>query len=106
MTKGAVYNNGELAGYLEKQNPDEYTFEYDFGYFADKSKPAISLTLPKSMRVHRSAVLFPFFFGFLSEGINKETQCRILRIDEKDDFRRLLLTAGSDTIGAITVKPA
>jgi serine/threonine-protein kinase HipA len=38
--------------------------------------------------------------------VNKDIQCRLLRIDENDDFTRLLQTAGDDTIGAITVKPA
>jgi len=49
-------------------------------------------------------VLFSFFSGLLSEGINKDIQCRLLKIDENDDFTRLLKTAGEDTIGAITVK--
>ena len=31
-------------------------------------------------------------------------QCRLLKIDENDDFTRLIKTAGEDTIGAITVK--
>jgi HipA-like protein len=45
-----------------------------------------------------------FFSGLLSEGINKDIQCRLLKIDESDDFTRLIKTAGEDTIGAITVK--
>jgi serine/threonine-protein kinase HipA len=48
--------------------------------------------------------LFPFFYGILSEGVNKDIQCRLLKIDEQDDFTRLLETAGEDTIGAITIK--
>ena len=48
--------------------------------------------------------LFPFFYGLLSEGINKDIQCRLYKIDENDDFTRLLLTAREDTIGSITVK--
>lgn len=35
-----------------------------------------------------------FFFGLLSEGINKDIQCRLLKIDEDDDFTRLIQTAG------------
>jgi len=45
-----------------------------------------------------------FFYGMLAEGINKDIQCRLLKIDEEDDFTRLIKTAGEDTIGAITVK--
>jgi serine/threonine-protein kinase HipA len=48
--------------------------------------------------------LFAFFQGLLAEGINKDIQCRLLKIDENDDFLRLLQTAGNDTIGAVTVK--
>ncbi|WP_031529097.1 HipA N-terminal domain-containing protein [Dyadobacter crusticola] len=103
--KGLVYNNGTLAGFLEKDPGGHYTFEYEAAYHADTTKPAISLTLPKSARVHHSTELFAFFFGLLSEGVNKDIQCRALRIDENDHFKRLLLTAGEDTIGAITVKP-
>lgn len=104
MAKGAVYNNGMLAGYLEKHAPDDYRFVYEEGYRADPSLPAISLGLPKTEAEYQSPVLFSFFTGLLSEGINKEIQCRLLKIDEEDDFTRLLKTTGEDTIGGITVK--
>lgn len=104
MKRGAVYYNSLLTGHLEKRGPDDYRFEYEDSYVTDPLKPAISLSLPKTQREHQSKVLFPFFYGLLAEGINKEIQCRLLRIDENDDFTRLLKTAGDDTIGAITVK--
>lgn len=104
MAKAKVYNNNVLAGYLEKRGPDDYRFTYDDLYYTNPTLPAISLTLPKSQQEHQSPRLFSFFTGLLSEGINKEMQCRLLRIDEQDDFTRLLKTAGEDTIGAITVK--
>jgi len=103
--RGLVFNNGHLAGYLERDALGQYRFSYEEHYFCDPQKPAISLTLPKQQRVHHSSELFAFFFGLLSEGVNKEIQCRALRIDENDHFKRLLLTAGEDTIGAITIKP-
>jgi|SRR6218665_719358 len=106
MTTGIVEVNGRLAGYLEKKAPDDYRFTYAAGYLADAGAPAISLTLPRQIREHHSPVLFSFFAGLLSEGINKDIQCRLLKIDENDDFTRLLKTAGDDTIGAVTVKPA
>lgn len=102
--RGAVYNNGELAGYLERSPDGHFLFSYEAGYFKDPSKPAISLNLPKSQSVYTSEFLFAFFQGLLAEGVNKDIQCRILKIDEKDDFTRLLRTAGEDTIGAITIK--
>jgi HipA-like protein len=104
MAKAGIYNNGLLAGYLEKVNPDDYRFTYAESYLADSSLPSISLTLPKTRKAFQSNVLFSFFTGLLAEGINKDLQCRLLKIDEADDFTRLLKTAGDDTIGAITVK--
>jgi len=102
--KGGVYINGELAGTLEKDTGGRYHFRYDDTYFQDPMKPSISLTLPKSRQIYESDHLFAFFQGLLSEGVNKDIQCRLLKIDENDDFSRLLLTAGEDTIGAVTVK--
>lgn len=104
MAKAAIYNNDTLAGTLEKKAPDDYRFKYDDEYLSNSNFPAISLTLPKSEKEYVSTVLFSFFTGMLAEGINKDIQCRLLKIDEKDDFTRLLKTAGNDSIGAITVK--
>ncbi len=104
MVQGAVYYNGVLAGYLKKLKPEDYRFTYIDTYFNDPALPSISLTLSKKRQEHQSHILFPFFAGLLSEGINKEIQCRLLKIDEEDDFTRLLKTAGDDTIGAVTVK--
>ncbi|HEX9509218.1 MAG TPA: HipA N-terminal domain-containing protein [Puia sp.] len=104
MAKAAIYNNDTLAGYLEKRAPDDYRFVYDDSYRINPAFSSISLTLPKTRPSYQSATLFPFFAGLLAEGVNKDIQCRLLRIDEEDDFTRLLKTAGKDNIGAITVK--
>lgn len=103
--RGLVYNNGSLAGSIEKDENGQYLFKYDEGYFANQQHPPISLTLSKTQKEYRSEKMFPFFYGLLSEGINKDIQCRLYKIDENDDFTRLLLTASYDTIGSITVKP-
>jgi len=103
--KGLVYNNGILAGFLEKASNGVYTFQYEDAYFQNHQLPPVSLTLPKTQKEYHSEKLFPFFYGLLSEGVNKDIQCRLLKIDERDSFTRLLLTAGNDTIGAITIKP-
>ena len=102
--KGIVYNNSIIAGIIEK-DANVYIFRYDDAYLNNNDTPPVSLTLPKTQQEYRSTVLFPFFYGLLSEGINKDIQCRLYKIDENDDFTRLLLTARYDTIGAITVKP-
>jgi HipA-like protein len=103
IKKAEVYYNNSLAGSLVKEN-GKYYFKYSDDYLTDDNKPAISLSLPKRKEAFVSDFLFPFFFGLLAEGDNKELQCRILKIDENDNFTRLLKTAGKDTIGGVTVK--
>jgi HipA-like protein len=103
--KGIVYNNNVQAGFIEKNELGNYIFKYDDAYFANKNNASISLTLPKKKQIYTSEKLFSFFAGLLSEGINKDIQCQLYKIDEQDDFTRLLLTTREDTIGAITIKP-
>jgi len=98
-----VYHNNFLVGDLSKSG-GVYIFQYDEKYLLDESLPSISLTLPKRKEAFISEYLFPFFFGLLAEGDNKELQCRTLKIDENDNFTRLLKTAGKDTIGGVIVK--
>ena len=104
MRKAAVYRNGELTGILIEENR-KYIFRYDDAWFANDSKPAVSLTLPKNRQEFRSGFLFPFFYNMLSEGANKKLQNIQLRIDKEDSFGLLLAKAQYDTIGAITIKP-
>ncbi len=105
MRQGVVYMNGIRAGVISELSPMEYMFRYDDVYFADKSLPAISLTLPKSRQEYHSEYLFPFFANLLSEGRNRNVQSRLLRIDEEDNFGILLATAQTDVAGAVTIKP-
>jgi HipA-like protein len=102
MRKGTVNVAGREAGILE-EFPKGYRFNYHEAYRTDPDSPPVSLTLPKTKASHESKVLFPFFFGLLAEGNLKIEQCRGMKLDEDDAFGRLLLTAGSDTIGAVTV---
>lgn len=105
MRKAEVYLNGILAGILIELSRNEYVFRYDDEYYTDASKPAISLTLPKSKQEYKSEYLFPFFFHMLSEGHNRKVQSRYLHIDENDHFGIMLATAQCDVPGAVTVKP-
>lgn len=100
-----IYRNGILAGTLIEDNRQHFVFRYDDNYFNDASKPAISLTLPKTQKEYSSEFLFPFFFNMLSEGVNRKLQSTQLRIDEEDNFGLLMTTAQYDTIGAVTVNP-
>lgn len=105
MRSAKVYRNGELAGFLVQHDSENYEFNYTDEWLANGSKKAVSLTLPKSQKVHKANCLFPFFFNMISEGVNKQLQCRQFKIDEKNYFDLLLATASVDTIGAITVLP-
>lgn len=105
MRKAAVYRNGTLAGHLIEEDRRHYTFRYEDSYFLDSTKPTVSLTLPKTQQEYKSEYLFPFFFNMLSEGVNRKLQCRLLKIDEEDNFGLLAATAQFDTIGAVTIKP-
>lgn len=100
--KAQVFYNKQLAGTL-RRSTNEYFFRYTSEYLSSDS-PAISLTLPKQEQAHKSPVLFAFFFGLLAEGLAKQLQCRELGIDEQDAMLRLLKTAHSETIGAVTVR--
>lgn len=103
MQQGRVFCNDIPAGLLQKLNAEHYRFTYEDSYFNNPAMRSISLTLPKTQQQHDSPYLFPFFEGLLTEGINKRIQCRLLKIDGNDGFTRLLKTAGSDTIAAITI---
>jgi serine/threonine-protein kinase HipA len=104
MRKAAVYRNGILAGELIQDNSSLYIFRYQDAYFGNPDLPAISLTLPKTKQEYQSDHLFPFFSNMIAEGTNLAIQGRYLKIDESDIVRLLGATAGSDTIGAITIK--
>jgi serine/threonine-protein kinase HipA len=101
--KAEVFYNDKRVGVLSKIG-EVYYFKYSDEYMRDVNNPAISLSLPKTDKVFVSDFLFPFFFGLLAEGENRKLQCRYLRIDENDDFTRLIKTACDDTIGGVLVK--
>ena len=104
MREAAVFRNKAFVGFLIEEDRQNYVFRYDDAWFRDAKKPALSLTLPKTKQEYRQPFLFPFFFNMLSEGANKQLQCRYLHIDENDNFGLLVATAHSDTVGAVTVK--
>ncbi len=104
MRQANVYLNNTLAGRLRETDNGEYVYQYDEDFLADNTKGAISLTMPKRKEPYVSEYLFPFFSNMLSEGANKEIQCRTMKIDKDDYFGLLLATAYHDTIGAVTVR--
>jgi serine/threonine-protein kinase HipA len=106
MRKATVYYKGEKAGTLTANDDGSCLFRYSDIWMAGSDKPPISLTMPKSVHEHRSDHLFSFFYNMLPEGSNRETLCRMMRIDRSDQFGLLLAAAGDDAIGAVTVRKA
>jgi HipA-like protein len=100
--QASIYYLDILAGILTRIEQG-FQFEYQPDYL-QSNFPAISFSFPKTDKPYFSEKLFPFFAGLLAEGTNKTIQCRTLKIDENDDFTRLLKTANTETIGVITVR--
>jgi len=98
-----LYKNVE-AGTLSQLDDGSFEFKYLESWVDNPSKPAVSLTLPKTKKPYRADFLFPFFYNMLPEGTNKQTVCYNLRIDENDAFGILMATAKSDTIGAVRIE--
>jgi len=105
MVRADVYDGEILAGTLAFDGLN-YSFLYDDEFIKSKNSTAISLTLPKQKEPFSSKHLHPFFANLLAEGNFKKLQCKKLKIDENDEFTRLLKTATHDTIGTITIKEA
>lgn len=100
--RAEVKLNDKTVGYLEKVGAEHYSFDYVDGY----NGPPIARSFKDTRKhyVRADGKLFPFFAGLLSEGRQKDIQCRLLKIDPDDEYSRLLKTA-SRTIGAVTVHP-
>ncbi len=99
-----VYVKGVPAGVLARFTRGGYEFRYTRQY-RESPRPSVAFSLPKRRAVHRSDVLFPFFYGLLAEGVQKRLQCRTMRIDENDHFTRLSETCREGVIGAVYVLP-
>jgi len=105
MVRAYVYDGEVLAGVLSFDGLN-YSFSYDEAFLKNKNFTAISLTLPKQKEPFVSKYLHPFFANLLAEGNLKKLQCKKLKIDENDEFTRLIKTATHDTIGTIIIKEA
>ena len=99
-----VYVKGVEAGVLAKFKRGGYEFRYTRQY-RESLRPSVAFSISKRKAVHRSDVLFPFFYGLLAEGEQKRIQCRTMRIDENDQFMRLAETCREGAIGAVYVLP-
>lgn len=102
---GVVMAHGRRVGLLQEGAEGvTFTFTYDREYLVTVGAQAVSLTLPLQAEPYHGANIPPFFVGLLAEGGLAAVQCRMLKLDERDLFGRLLATC-RDTIGAVTVHP-
>ncbi len=104
MRKAEVLYKTAVAGILTQLDDGSFVFRYSDAWFQATNKPSISLTLPKTKQEYHSKFLFPFFYNMLPEGSNKQVACFEMRIDSNDLFGLLMVTAESDTIGAIQIR--
>lgn len=101
--RAAVFYGPKKAGELIRKR-DGFEFVYDRDYLSDPEAMPISLGLPLREEKYASKMLFPFFDGLLPEGWLLDLTCAVAKIDMNDRFR-LLLYAGGDPIGAVSVRP-
>ena len=81
--KGLVYNNGLLAGIIEKDDSGNFIFRYNDNYFADKQSPSISLTLPKTQQEYKAEKLSQIFREYGEENWTKKIVEKILLVRKK-----------------------
>lgn len=103
MRSAKILFKNEEAGILTQHDDATFTFRYHDEWFANNSKPSISLGLPKTQQIYQSKYLFSFFYNLLPEGSNKQVVCKLNKIDHNDYFGLLMTTAKNDSIGAIRV---
>lgn len=96
-----VYVNDVLAAILSETDSG-YSLIYNEEYL-NSDLPSISLTLPKQKEEYRSSVLFPFFDGLIPEGWLLDIAVNNWKINPKDRFG-LLLVSANDPIGNVSVK--
>jgi len=103
MKLKVIYKTSHLAGILWRDSSG-YHFEYEEDFISNTNTFPISVNMPKSQKKYNSDRLFSNFQSMLSEGYNRELQCRALGIDLNDEWSLLMYTCEKDTIGAITIE--
>lgn len=61
MRKAKILFKDEKAGLLTQHDNGSFTFRYNDSWIADRTKPGISLTLPKKEQEFHSEFYFHFF---------------------------------------------
>lgn len=99
--RAEVYQQGQLAGYLEEQGDGSW----QFSYLPDYDGLAVSLTMPKQTEPYRFRTFPPVFEGILPEGLQLEALLRKHKLDRNDLFGQLIIV-GEDLVGSLSVFPA
>ncbi len=102
MKLRVIFKAKNFAGFLWRDE-NGYHFEYDDEFISNEKTFPISVNMPKSQKRFNSKILFANFQSMLSEGFNRELQCKALGIDPIDDWSLLMYTCEKNTIGAITI---
>ncbi len=103
MRQAKIIVDTSLAGILT-ENEEGYFFEYDKKYLNNKTKKAVSLTLPLQTKPFKADFLFPFFDGLIPEGWLLELVHKKWKINPRDRMGLLLATC-RDCIGNVSVLP-
>jgi HipA-like protein len=103
MKLRVIYKGKFLAGFLWRDELG-YHFEYEDEFISNENTFPITVNMPKSQKRFNSDRLFANFQSMLSEGFNRELQCKALGIDYDDDWSLLMYACGKDTIGAVTIE--
>ena len=104
MRKVDIYYGDVFAGQLVELSRGNYEFTYDDTFLADTGTPPVSVNMPKNQKVYRAKRIFPVFTNMLPEGANRQTLCRLRKVDENDYFGMLEMICGMDAIGKFVLK--
>lgn len=99
--RAEVYQQGQLAGYLEESGSGAW----QFSYLPEYAGLAVSLTMPQRTEPYRFDTFPPLFDGLLPEGLQLEALLRKHKIDRNDFFGQLMIV-GEDLVGSLTLRPA
>ena len=100
-----VWWEGAVVGSLTADRHGAMRFAYDGGWVANRSAPALSVSLPKRLEPFFPRACRPFFEGLLPEGAQRDAVAAALGVSPANEFK-LLERLGGEVAGALTLWPA
>jgi serine/threonine-protein kinase HipA len=101
MKLARIYQQNQLAGFLEARDDGSYRFTYDAAFNGEP----VSLTMPTSQRVWEFPRFPAPFEGLLPEGVQLDALLRLRKLDSNDLFGQLL-AVGNDVVGSLRIEAA